>query len=163
MAESTVPMPERLDPPPEEDLAARAIGLDVAGMIRYQMAVLDREDRLESGTGAWREAFIGDSEERSRAATASVLRTIAMAVTSGYYEILDALYDTGHLKMPDIAARLGIGELTLQERVSDLVSAGLANKVPEANQAAITPSGAAIVTLTRGAANIAARDLREAE
>jgi DNA-binding MarR family transcriptional regulator len=156
-------MPERLDPPPEEDLAARAIGLDVAGMIRYQMAVLDREDRLESGTGAWREAFIGDAEKRSEAANASVLRSIAMAVTSGYHEILDALYDTGHLKMPDIAARLGISELTVQERVSDLVSAGLANKVPEANQAAITPSGAAIVTLTRGATSIAARDLSNVE
>jgi predicted transcriptional regulator len=156
-------MPERIDDAPQEDLAARAIGLGVAGMLSYQMAVLDREDRLESGSGAWREGFVGDADQRRAAARGSVLRAIQMAVASEYFEILDALYDDGHSKMPDIAKTLNIGALTLQERVSDLVSAGLANKIPEANQVAITPAGAAVVTLVRGAAVIADRDLREGE
>jgi hypothetical protein len=154
-------MPERVDDAPDDDLAALAIGLGVAGMLRYQIAVLDREDRLESGTGDWREDFAGDADKRRDAAGASVLRAVQMAVAGDYYEILDALYDDGHLKTPDIAVLLDIGPLTVQERVSDLVSAGLANKIPEANQVAITPSGAAVVTLIRGATGVADRDLRE--
>ncbi len=156
-------MPERIHPEPENDLAARAIGLDVAGMLRYQMAVLDRENRLESGSGAWLEDFGDNDVERAQAVHASVLRTVRMAMESSYFEILDALYDEGHLKTQEAADRLGIGRLTLHERVSDLVSAGLANKVPEADQVAITPSGSAIFTLIRGAAAVAARDLSEGE
>lgn len=163
MADATIPMPERIVTVPDDDLAARAIGLDVAGMLRYQMAVLDREDRLESGSGTWRDGFVEDATERQDAARTSVLRAMQMAVTSEYYAILDALYDDGHRKMPDVADALNIGALTLQERVSDLVSAGLANKMPEANQAAITPSGAAVVNLVRGAVAVADRDLREGE
>jgi hypothetical protein len=163
LAEASLPIPERIGDAPDDNLAARAIGLGVAGMLRYQIAVLDREDRLESGTGDWRKAFTQDADESSDAARESVLRAVQMAVAGGYFEILDALYDDGHLKMPDIADRLDIGALTLQERVSDLVSAGLANKIPEANQVAITPSGAAVVTIVRGATAVADRDLREGE
>ena len=43
------------------DPTAVALGMDVAGMLRYQIGVIDREDRLESGTGNWKETFREDA------------------------------------------------------------------------------------------------------
>lgn len=132
-------------------------------MLRYQMAVLDREDRLESGSGAVRDDLLGDAAERNAAAREAVLRAVQIAVSGDYYGILDALYDTGHAKTADVALTVGVGALTIQARVADLVSAGLVNKIPEANQVAITPSGAAVVTIVRGAVAVADKGLQEGE
>ncbi len=163
MAEPRVPTPIRIERVPDDDPTASAIGLDVAGVLRYQMAVLDREDRLESGTGSWRASFAADRTERHRAVRESVLRTFQMAVNREYFCILEALSKSGQLQMPDLANELDLGRLTVHERVSDLVSAGLATKVPEADQVAITASGVAIVELIRGAVVVAGRDLKEVE
>ena len=163
MAEPRVPTPIRIERVPDDDPSASAIGLDVAGVLRYQMAVLDREDRLESGTGSWKASFVDDRAERHRAVRESVLRTFQMAVNREYFCILEALSESGQLQMPDLAKELDFGRLTVHERVSDLVSAGLATKVPEADQVAITASGVAIVELVRGAVVVAGRDLKEVE
>ena len=161
MGEATIPMPTRVDTPEVDDLTARAVGLDVAGILRYHMSVLDREDRLESGTGDWRGSFLGDAAQRQATARQSVLRTLQMAVDVRYFTILEELAGPGHLKTGELAERVGIGKLTLQERVSDLVSAGLATKVPEADQISISSAGAAVVELVHGAAAVAVRDMRE--
>lgn len=161
MGESIIPLPKRVETPQVDDLTARAIGLEVAGIIRYHMSVLDREDRLESGTGDWRSAFMGDSTDRSVTARGSVLRTLQMAFDARYFVILEALAGPGHLKTADLAERAGVGRLTLHERVSDLVSAGLASKVPEADQVSISSAGAAVVELVREATAVAARDVEE--
>ncbi|GBE24071.1 marR family protein [bacterium BMS3Bbin02] len=162
MGESILPLPERVDPPPEEAFIARAIGLDVAGVLRYQIAVLDREDRLESGTGVWRTSFMSDRATRTDAVRESVLRTLQMALNGSYFPLLQALAREGHLRTGDLAERSGLGRLTLQERVADLVSAGLATKVPEADQVAITGAGAAVVDLVNKAVGVAASDVGEA-
>lgn len=154
-------MPKRVTTPEADDLTARAIGLDVAGIVRYHMSVLDREDRLESGTGVWRSSFIGDAAESLATAQSSVLRTLQMAVDERYFVILEELAGPGHLKTGDLAERAGIGRLTLQERVSDLVSGGLVSKVPEADQVSISSAGAVVVELVHGAAAVAARDMKE--
>ena len=161
MGESTIPMPKRVETPEVDDLTARAIGQEVAGIVRYHMSVLDREDRLESGTGDWRSSFMGDATDRNATARGSVLRTLQMAVDERYFAILEALAGPGHLKTADLAERSGIGRLTLHERVSDLVSAGLATKVPEADQVSISSAGAVVVELVREATVVAARDIEE--
>ncbi len=161
MGESVLPLPERIDTPPEEHLVARAIGLDVAAVLRYQIAVLDREDRLESGSGAWKTAFTADRTARNDAVRQSVLRTLQMAVDGSYFPILAALAAEGHLRTGDLAGQCGLGQLTLQERVADLVSAGLATKVPEADQVAITGAGAAVVDLVGSAVGVAVRHVGE--
>ncbi len=161
MGESALPTPVRMQSAVEDDATARALGLDVAGIVKYHMSVLDREDRLESGTGDWRTAFLGDAAERQATARGSVLRTLQMAVDVRYFVILEELKGPGHLKTGDLAQRAGIGKLTLQERVSDLVSAGLATKVPEADQVSITSAGAVVVELVHGAAAVAVRDMKE--
>ncbi len=163
MGESIIPLPSRVQRGGTEDLAARAIGLDVAGVLRYHMSVLDREDRLESGTGEWRSSFLADRPQRDQAVRESVLRTLQMAVDSDYFGILEALSGPGSLRTVDLAKESGLGRLTLHERVSDLVSGGLATKVPEADQVAITPAGAAVVELVRKAVAVAGRDLEEVE
>ncbi|MEN8238822.1 MAG: hypothetical protein ABFR53_06420 [Actinomycetota bacterium] len=154
-------MPKRVDTPEVDDLTARAIGLDVAGIVRYHMSVLDREDRLESGTGDWMSSFVGDAAGRKGTARDSVLRTLQMAVDQRYFTILEELAGPGHLKTAELGRRAGIGRLTLQERVSDLVSGGLATKVPEADQVSISSAGAAVVELVHRAAAVAARDMKE--
>jgi DNA-binding HxlR family transcriptional regulator len=154
-------MPKRVKAPEVDDLTARTVGLDVAGIVRYHMSVLDREDRLESGTGAWRESFTGDADAGLATARESVLRTLQMAVDTRYFVILEELAGPGHLKTADLADRVGVGKLTLQERVSDLVSAGLASKVPEADQVSISSAGTAVVELVHGAAEVAASDMRQ--
>ena len=161
MGESIIPLPKRVATPEADDLTARALGREVASVLRYHMSVLDREDRLESGTGDWRSSFIGDADARLATAQASVLRTLQMAVDERYFVILEALAGPGHLRTGDLAEASGIGRLTLQERVSDLVSAGLVAKVPEADQVSISSAGAVVVELVREATAVAARDIEE--
>ena len=86
-----------------------------------------------------------------------------MATDARYFGILEALSGPGHLRTAELAEQSGLGRLTLQERVSDLVSAGLATKVPEADQVSITPGGASVVELVREATIVAERDVQEGE
>jgi len=148
---------------PEEDVTARAIGSDVAGVLRYQIAVIDREDRLESGTGDWKESFRTDATSRDLAARESVLRTFQIAANPECYSILEALREPQNLTTTQLVEATGLGRLTLQERTADLVSAGLASKVPEADQVVCTAAGSAIVDLLDRAVAVASRELAEVE
>ncbi|MDK1018404.1 MAG: helix-turn-helix domain-containing protein [Actinomycetota bacterium] len=143
----------------EDDPTARALGLDVAGILRYQADVLDREDRLESGTGRWRESFQTDQTARHLAAKESVLRTIQIASNPECFRIIEALHTSENLTSSELVEITGLGRLTLQERIGDLVSAGLVSKIPEADQIVITAGGHAIAELVRRAAAVTAHDL----
>jgi hypothetical protein len=161
LAEGGVPL--QIQRAREEDLVARAIGLDVAGVLRYQISVLDREDRLESGTGSWKSDFRADSTERNLAARESVLRTIQIASNPECFSILEALHRSENLTTGQLVELTGLGRLTLQERVGDLVSAGLASKVPEADQVLITSGGHAVTELINTAVSVTARELARTE
>ena len=161
MAERTIPL--RIESAREDDKTARAIGLDVAAVLRYQISVLDREDRLESGTGAWKESFRGDPTERLLAARESVLRTLQIASNPECFSILEALREPENLTTVQLSDGTGMGRLTLQERIGDLVSAGLVSKVPEADQVVITSGGAALIEMATRAAAIAARELTDVQ
>lgn len=137
---------------------AEPLGVGVAGMLRYLAAVLDREDRLEAGTGQWKASFAADAADRRATVRESVLRALRIAVEPACYRILEEL-SAGARSGPALAEATGLGRLALAERVSDLVSAGLAAKVPEADQVAGTPAGAAVVRLVQGAVDAGDREL----
>lgn len=147
----------------EDDLTARAIGMDVAGVLRYQISVLDREDRLESGTGNWRTSFSADPLERELAARESVLRTVQIASNAECFSILEALHRSENLTTGQLVEATGLGRLPLQERIGDLVSAGLASKVPEADQVLITSGGHAVTELVNRAIGVTAHELAGVE
>lgn len=161
MADGSTPL--QIRSAPEEDSTARAIGRDVAGVLRYQIAVIDREDRLESGTGDWKESFRADVTSRDLAARESVLRTFQIAANPECYSILEALREPQNLTTSQLVEATGLGKLTLQERTADLVSAGLASKVPEADQVVCTAAGSAIVDLLDRAVAVASHELAEVE
>ncbi len=135
------------------------MGRAVAGVLRHLGAVLDREDRLESGTGTWLEDFSSDAGAAEEAARDGTLRAIRMAADPLNFAILEALSPDAGIPAQALAEATGLGRLPLAERVSDLVSAGLAVKLPEANQVAGTAAGAAIVAIVHRAVDAGVRDL----
>lgn len=137
-----------------------AIGHAVAGMLRHLVAVLDREDRLEAGTGAWLGGYMADPERADGAVRSSVLRALRMAVDPVAFRILDTLHGVVGLPIAELAALADLDDLAAAELVSDLVSAGLVVKLPEAGQVAGTAAGAAIVDMVRTATATGAADLR---
>ncbi|MEE8485327.1 MAG: hypothetical protein V3S38_02070 [Acidimicrobiia bacterium] len=145
----------------EDDPTARALGLDVAGILRYQIDVLDREDRLEPGTGNWKESFRGDATERRLAAREAVLRMFQLASNPECFSILEALHTSENLTSGQLVDATGLGRLTLQERTGDLVSAGLVSKIPEADQVVISEGGRAFAELIRRVVAVTAHDLSE--
>lgn len=159
MGEGSTPL--RIEPTREDDPTARALGLDVAGILWYQIDVLDRENRLEVGTGAWKKSFQDDPTARHLAARESVLRTFQIASNPECFSILEALHGAENLTTNQLTEATGLGRLTLQERVGDLVSCGLASKIPEADQVAITSGGQAMAELVRRAIAVTAHNLAE--
>lgn len=160
MADSGTPVTigaQRADPSPE---LGRSLGEAAADVIRLHMAVIDREDRLESGTGAWLSEFLADRGAAETAVREAVLRLLHTATERTNFSILEALPENGGVGVEELGSRVGLGRLTLAERVADLVSAGLAMKIPEANQVARTGVGTALVALAVEASETGGRDLR---
>ncbi len=148
--------------PGEMDLpgdAAEPLGRAVAGILRHLVAVLDREDRLESGTGDWLEALRADTDAHLEAVLDGLLRAFRLAADTANFRILEALADAETVSRAVLAHRIGLPELSVSERVGDLVSAGLAVKISEANQIAGTPAGVALVEWIRGAVAAGAKAL----
>jgi hypothetical protein len=153
------PIPVSIGKPPEASVLASILGQSAADVLRLHLSVIDREDRLESGTGEWKAGLVADAAARGAAAEASVLRALHMASDASNFRILQALTDGVGTPIEAISAVTGMGRLELAERIGDLISAGLAAKIPEANQVAGVPAGSALVELVTNAAEQAARDL----
>lgn len=141
------------------DDLARILGESAADMMRLYMSVIDREDRLESGTGEWLASFRGEPGERETAGRESVLRALRMATDATNYRILLSLRDGVGTPVEELVQATGLDRLALAQRVGDLVSAGLAAKLPEANQVVGVPAGSAIVKLVEAASGHAAKGL----
>lgn len=141
------------------DLAA-PLGLGAAQTLSYLIAVLDREDRLESGTGEWLAKFRADTGASREAVREGVLRALGMAADPTNFHILEALSASGSVGTGSLAETVGLGELPLGHRIGDLVSAGLAAKQPETNQVAATAAGLAMVELVHQAVTEGAKALR---
>lgn len=137
---------ERTATPTTPDLAWM-LGDTAAGVLRLHMSVIDREDRLESGTGEWRRSFLGDGAARKTAVEEAVLRALRTALDPVNFEILGWLSDNVGTPIDELGEKVGLGRLPLAERIGDLVSAGLVSKIPEANQVAGSALGAALIDL----------------
>ncbi len=118
---------------------------------------------LESGTGEWRQSFGTDADAQRVAAKESVLRSMQIASNPECYRIIEVLRRSENLRTGQLVELTGLGRVTLNERVGDLVSAGLVAKVPEADQVRITSGGSALADLISRAASIAARELARKE
>ena len=141
--------------------AAEPLGRAVAAILRHHIAVLDREDRLESGTGDWLGDFQADAAARADSVRDGVLRSLRMATDSVNFRILEELAASDAVSRAALADLLGLAELAVSERVSDLVSAGLAVKVAEANQITGTAAGVALSEWVRAAVVAGSEMLRD--
>jgi len=142
------------------DLSA-PLGRGVAQTLLYLIAVLDREDRLESGTGELLAGFRAPGSLSRQAVSEGVLRALGMAADPTNFRILESLSASGSVATGALAAAAGLGALPLGLRVGDLVSAGLASKLPETNQVAATAAGNALVGLVHQAVTEGAKAFEE--
>ena len=122
-----------------------AIAAGLAGRLRSLAIVLDRLDRLESGSGVWLADF--KAKELPQAAQMMTLRVLGTAADPANYAILKALASGESHKIGDLIAVTGHGRLPLSERLNDLVQVGLASRLIDTDHAQITAAGAALVDL----------------
>jgi hypothetical protein len=115
----------------------------LAGRLRDIARMLDRLDRLESGTGAWL-AGQGDSA-LAQAAGEMTLRALRAAADPTNFRILQALSAGASAPTAQLEEACGLGRLALNERLNDLVQVGLAGRNIDTDQAQITAAGAAVV------------------
>jgi hypothetical protein len=130
---------------------ASSLGQAAFALLSYLIGVIDREDRLESGTGLFKQELSDDPEARRRAVEDSILRTLRMAVDPVNFQILEVLARSSPATTSLLSANIGLPRLAVEERISDLVSAGLAAKVFASGQVAATDIGGALVGLIREA------------
>ena len=121
------------------------IAAGLAGRLRSLVIALDRLDRLESGSGDWRNHFI--TGELSEAATAFTLRALRTAADPLNFTILKALVSDESHTIDHLLEVAGVGRLVLSERLNDLVQVGLVLRLIDTDQAQATASGAAMVQL----------------
>jgi DNA-binding transcriptional ArsR family regulator len=162
LADTSIPVTIGKAPATSDDLS-RILGESAADVMGLYLSVIDREDRLESGTGEWLTTFRGEPGERKTTARESVLRALRMASDATNYRILSSLKDGVGTPIEDLVRASGLGRLALAERLGDLVSAGLAAKLPEANQIVGVPAGSAMVRLVEAAATQAATSLAQGD
>ncbi len=121
------------------------IAAGLASRLRSLALVIDRLDRLESGSGAWLSRF--NDEELAESASAMTLRALNMVSDSANFAILQALSASESQRMGDMIELTGYGRLQLSERLNDLVQVGLAMRLIDTDHAQITPAGASMLHL----------------
>ena len=121
------------------------VAAGLAGRLRSLSIVLDRLDRLESGSGAWLADF--NEKELPEAAQMMTLRALGTVADPANYALLRTLASGESNKLGDLMAVTGNGRLPLSERLNDLVQVGLASRLIDTDHAQITAAGAALVEL----------------
>jgi len=121
--------------------------------------LLDRLDRLESGTGEWL-ASQGEGALRE-AATDMTLRALRAAADPTNFAILTFLSAHTSAPMAELEAATGFGRLALAERVNDLVQVGLAGRNIDTDHVQGTAAGAALVGLIHNIGEATAQRLAE--
>ncbi len=122
--------------------------------------MLDRIDRLESGTGEWLAAQ-GESALRD-AATDMTLRALRVAADPTNFALLNFLATHAATPMAELEKATGLGRLALAERVNDLVQVGLAGRNIDTDHVQCTAGGAALVELIDSIGATTAKRLAEA-
>ncbi len=122
--------------------------------------LLDRLDRLESGTGEW---LAAQAEGALREAAAEMtLRALRAAADSTNFAILTFLSARASAPTAELEKSTGLGRLALNERVNDLVQLGLAGRNIDTDHVQGTAAGAALVGLIESISEATAKKLAEA-
>ena len=127
--------------------------------LRDLARMLDRLDRLESGTGTWL-ASQADGDFAA-AAIDMTLRALRGAADPTNFAILAFLSRHTTAPMAELEGAAGLGRLALAERVNDLVQVGLAARNIDTDQVQGTAAGAALVGLINSMSEAAAKTLAE--
>jgi hypothetical protein len=122
--------------------------------------MMDRLDRLESGTGKWA-ASLHNGELKS-ASTEMALRALRVASDPTNFVLLTFLSTHESASTADLEKSVSVGRLALIERVNDLVQVGLAARNIDTDQIQNTAAGAAVVGLISSISEATAKQL-EAE
>jgi hypothetical protein len=131
----------------------------LAMRLRDITRMLDRLDRLESGTGQWLAAQ-GDGALQE-AATDMTLRALRAATDPTNFAILNFLSAHTSAPIAELEKATGLGRLALAERVNDLVQVGLAGRNIDTDQVQGTAAGAALVGLIRSIGDATAKRLAD--
>ncbi len=121
--------------------------------------LIDRLDRLESGTGEWL-ASQGDGALRD-AATDMTLRALRAAADPTNFAILTFLSSHTSAPTAELEKASGLGRLALIERVNDLVQVGLAGRNIDTDHVQGTAASVALVGLISNISEATARKLAE--
>ena len=132
----------------------------LAMRLRDLARLIDRLDRLESGTGDW---LAGQSEGALREAASDLtLRALRTAADPTNFAILTFLSAQASVPIAGLEAAVSLGRLALVERVNDLVQVGLAGRNIDTDHVQGTAAGAAIIGLINSISEATAAKLAEA-
>ncbi len=123
----------------------RTIAGGLAGRLRSLVAVLDRLDRLESGSGTWLSTF--DDDELPEAATELTLRALRTVANPNNFALLRALSASDSRSIGQLMEITGFGRLALSEQLNDLMQVGLATRLIDTDHAQVTAAGVSMVCL----------------
>ena len=127
--------------------------------LRDLARLLDRLDRLESGTGEWLTTHT--QADMQDAALDMTLRALRLAADPTNFSILTYLASRSTATMADLEKASGLGRLSLNERLNDLIQVGLAGRNIDTDQAQLTGGGAALVELIESISEATAKKLAE--
>lgn len=128
--------------------------------LRDLVRMLDRLDRLESGSGAWLTSQ--RPEDLAAASQEMTLRALRLAADPTNFALLGRLAAGVALTTAELEAATGLGRLTLGERLNDLVQVGLAARSVDTDQVQATQAGAALAGLISSISQATAQRLAEA-
>ena len=131
----------------------------LAMRLRDITRMMDRLDRLESGTGEWA-ASLKNGELKS-ASTEMTLRALRVASDPTNFALLTFLSTHESASTASLEKSVGVGRLALIERVNDLVQVGLAARNIDTDQIQTTAAGAAVVGLFNSIADATAKKLAD--
>lgn len=125
----------------------KTVATGLAGRLRSLIMALDRLDRLESGSGTWLAKF--EAEELPEAATELTLRALRTSADSTNFLILQSLATEDSRSLTQLIDIIGLGRLSLSERLNDLVQVGLAIRLIDTDHAQVTATGVSLVSLVK--------------
>jgi hypothetical protein len=128
--------------------------------LRDLARLMDRLDRLESGTGGWLAAQ--RPEDLAAASTEMTLRALRLAAEPANFALLNRLAGGAALATAELEQATGLGRLALGERLNDLVQVGLAQRNIDIDQVQATQAGAALAGLINAISQATAQRLAEA-
>lgn len=135
---------------------AFALALRLRDLVR----MLDRLDRLESGSGEWLASQVDG--DLAAAASDMTLRALRAAADPSNFAILTYLWTHATAPTAELEKASSLGRLGLTERVNDLVQVGLAGRNIDTDQVQATAAGAAVVDLVNNISEATAKKLAEA-